>query len=154
MQQIAVETVGLQPLQRTLARGDGAAPRGVARQHLRDQENVVAPPGKRFGDHQFGIAIHLGGVDMGHAEIDATAQGGDRGSAIPAVDIPGALPDHWHKGTAFTKYLLLHDHTAIVAHTAVIPGWCEAPDLRCAIAHRGISRFRVRCFTSHRPGMT
>src|SRR5712691_12728001 len=26
----------------------------------------------------------------------------------------------------------------------VIPGWSEGPDLRCAIAHRGISRFRVR----------
>src|SRR5258708_3875386 len=25
-----------------------------------------------------------------------------------------------------------------------------APDLRCAIAHRGISRFRVRCFASPR----
>ncbi len=28
--------------------------------------------------------------------------------------------------------------------TEVIPGWSEGPDLRCAIAHRGISRFRVR----------
>ncbi|QBP20433.1 hypothetical protein Bdiaspc4_07550 [Bradyrhizobium diazoefficiens] len=28
----------------------------------------------------------------------------------------------------------------------VIPGWSEGPDLRCAIAHRGISRFRVRLF--------
>src|SRR5882757_5025468 len=46
----------------------------------------------------------------------------------------------------------------------VIPGWCVAPDRRCAIAHRGISRFRVRCGTCyrariratrwHRPGMT
>src|SRR5450756_1174052 len=27
----------------------------------------------------------------------------------------------------------------------VIPGWSEGPDLRCAVAHRGISRFRVRC---------
>jgi hypothetical protein len=26
----------------------------------------------------------------------------------------------------------------------------QAPDLRCAIAHRGISRFRVRCFASPR----
>ncbi|MVT77964.1 hypothetical protein GPL20_33780 [Bradyrhizobium cajani] len=26
----------------------------------------------------------------------------------------------------------------------VIPGWSEGPGLRCAIAHRGISRFRVR----------
>jgi hypothetical protein len=42
---------------------------------------------------------------------------------------------------------------------AVIPGWSEGPDLRCAIAHRGISRFSdvqlpivVRAFA--RPGMT
>jgi hypothetical protein len=28
--------------------------------------------------------------------------------------------------------------------SAVIPGWSKGPDLRCAIAHRGISRFRVR----------
>src|SRR5439155_20535221 len=37
--------------------------------------------------------------------------------------------------------------------SAVIPGWSEGPDLRCAIAHRGISRFRVRSLGS-RPGMT
>jgi hypothetical protein len=33
---------------------------------------------------------------------------------------------------------------------AVIPGWSAGPDLRYAIAHRGISRFRVRCFASPR----
>src|ERR1700682_881059 len=45
---------------------------------------------------------------------------------------------------------------------AIIPGWPQrvgalrrpmtgsGPDLRCAIAHRGISRFRVRCFASPR----
>src|SRR5665647_1259632 len=39
----------------------------------------------------------------------------------------------------------------------VIPGWSEGPDLRCAIAHRGISRFSdvqlhivVRCSASPR----
>jgi len=33
---------------------------------------------------------------------------------------------------------------------AVIPGRSEGPDLRCAIAHRGISRFRVRCCATPR----
>src|ERR1700694_612810 len=33
---------------------------------------------------------------------------------------------------------------------AVIPGWSEGPDLRCAIAHWGISRFRVRVFDAPR----
>src|SRR5690242_18148942 len=42
---------------------------------------------------------------------------------------------------------------------AVIPGWSAGPDLRCAIADRGISRFSdVQCTSefdaSHRPGMT
>src|SRR5258707_1272364 len=32
----------------------------------------------------------------------------------------------------------------------VIPGWSAGPDLKCAIAHRGISRFRVRCLASPR----
>src|SRR4029453_13525377 len=32
----------------------------------------------------------------------------------------------------------------------VVPGWSAGPDLRCAIAHRGTSRFRVRCFASPR----
>jgi len=29
-------------------------------------------------------------------------------------------------------------------HAPSFPGWSAGPDLRCAIAHRGISRFRVR----------
>src|SRR5450631_1553700 len=36
---------------------------------------------------------------------------------------------------------------------AVIPGWSAGPDLRCAIAHRGISRFRVRCGARHRAAL-
>jgi hypothetical protein len=35
----------------------------------------------------------------------------------------------------------------------VIPGWSAGPDLRCAIAHRGISRFRVRCGACHRAAL-
>src|SRR5439155_12563927 len=38
----------------------------------------------------------------------------------------------------------------IRSNSVVVPGWSEGPDLRCAIAHRGISRFRVRCFASPR----
>jgi hypothetical protein len=35
------------------------------------------------------------------------------------------------------------------AQLRIVDG-ASAPDLRCAIAHRGISRFRVRCFASPR----
>jgi hypothetical protein len=37
--------------------------------------------------------------------------------------------------------------------SCVIPGWCEAPDLRCAIAHRGISRCRVHRGACHRAAL-
>src|SRR5258705_4685717 len=33
---------------------------------------------------------------------------------------------------------------SFISRFSVIPGWSEGPDVRCAIAHRGISRFRVR----------
>src|SRR6266550_4253977 len=36
------------------------------------------------------------------------------------------------------------------SNLSVIPGWSEGPDLRCAIAHRGILGFRVRYFASPR----
>ena len=104
MQKIAIEPIGVQPLQRALASRDRAAPRGVARQHLRNQENVIAPAGDGVGDDQLGIAIHLRGVDMGHAEIEATPQRGDCALAIAAVDIPGALPDDGDRRTAWPEW--------------------------------------------------
>ena len=58
------------------------------------RNSLVAPAGDRIGNDELGIAIHLGGVDMGHAEIDAALQRRDRALAVAAVEIPGALPDH------------------------------------------------------------
>src|SRR5450631_943653 len=120
MQQIAIEPVGFQSRQRTLARGDGAAPRRVARQYFRNQEDVVAPPGDRLGNHQLGIAIHLGGVDVGHAELDATAQRGNRALAVAAVDIPGALPDRRYLRAAFAELPGAHLSSPISA-TITVP---------------------------------
>jgi hypothetical protein len=120
VQEIAIEPVGLQPLQRTLTCGDGAAPRSVARQHFRHQENLVALSGDRVRNHQFGIAIHLGGVDVGHAEIDATAQACHRALAIAVVDVPGALPDHRHLRTVLTEFLLSQDYLRRRIFPAVI----------------------------------
>jgi len=77
---------------------------------LSRQKDIVAPPGDRLGNHQFGIAVHLGGIDVGHSEIDATAQRGDRALAIPMVDIPGALPDHGHGRTTAAEFLLPQDY--------------------------------------------
>ena len=66
--------IGLQPLQRSLAGGNGAATRCVARQHLGDEIKVVVLAARdRIRDHEFGVAIHFSGIDVGHAEFDATA---------------------------------------------------------------------------------
>jgi len=47
---------------------------------------------------------------VGHAEIDAAAQRSDRASAIAAVDIPGALPDHGYLWTVLAEFLLSQDY--------------------------------------------
>src|SRR5262249_10532656 len=58
---------------------------------------------------ELGIAIHLGGVDMGHAGLDAALKRRDRALAVAAVEIPGALPDHGNLGAAFAEGILSHD---------------------------------------------
>src|SRR3569833_2153369 len=82
MQQITVEPVGVEALQRALAGSDGAAPRCVARQHLGDEIHLVAAAGDGIGNYQLGIAIHLGGVDMSHPEIEAPLQRRDGALAV------------------------------------------------------------------------
>ena len=68
--------------------------RGMLGKDLRDQKDVVAPPVDRPGDDLLGVAVHLGGVDVRHPEIEAPAQRGDGGRAIAPVQVPGALADH------------------------------------------------------------
>jgi len=98
MHKVTIEAVGVQPLERPFARGNRSIARGVVRQHLGDEENLIAPPGDRRADQFLGCArtVHLRGVDMGHAEIEALAQRGDRRRRIRLLDIPGALADDGH----------------------------------------------------------
>ncbi len=124
MQQVAVEAIRLQPFQRTLASRDRAAPRCIARQHFRDQKNIVAPVSNGFGNHQLGVAIHLGGVDVGHAEIDAAAKRGDRSRAVSAIDVPGALPDHRYVGSVRPELIVFHgrlESSPPISATSTVP---------------------------------
>ena len=59
-----------------LAGGDNAGARSVVRIDLADDEELVADAVGGTRDDLFGAsaAIHLGGVDQGHAEIDAEPQ--------------------------------------------------------------------------------
>ena len=63
VQQVAVEAVGLQPRQRALAGLDRAGAGRVARQHLRYEKNLVAPPGDRLGDN-FSASPYISAVSI------------------------------------------------------------------------------------------
>jgi hypothetical protein len=104
MQQITIEPVGLQARERSLARRDGSAPRGVGGQHLRDQEYLV-PPSFDGASHQGfrgSRAIHLRRVEVTHAQIEAMPQGIDR-IARRLLRVPGALADRGHARAARTE---------------------------------------------------
>src|SRR5262249_33322390 len=97
VEQVDVEPIRPEPPERRLAGGDRALAGGVSGQHLRHEEDLVAPPGDRLPDDLFdpARAVHLGGVDMGHAGIDAGTERGDRSPPV-ALHVPGALPDDGH----------------------------------------------------------
>ena len=85
----------LSRLRLLLAGLDRALRRRVVRQHLADDEQSVAVALHRLGDDLLGdaVAVHLGGVDQGDAEIDAEPQRLDLvGMAAAAfAHVPGAL---------------------------------------------------------------
>lgn len=97
MQQIQIDAIGAQALERRLACGDDTAAARMMRQHLADDEQALAHVGERVADKRLGraVAVHLRGIDERHAEIDALAQRGDLGCALrgPLAHFPGALPE-------------------------------------------------------------
>src|SRR4029077_17215343 len=78
MQEIKIDMIGLEALQAALAGVDHALLRGVVGQYLADDEEALAGAGGGARDDLLGgaVAVHLGGVDEGHAEFDAELQGG------------------------------------------------------------------------------
>jgi hypothetical protein len=45
---------------------------------------------------------------MGQAEIETATQGGDRGSAVTAIEIPGSLSNHRHFSLGWTEAPMFH----------------------------------------------
>src|SRR4029078_9937496 len=73
-----------------------------------------APHRYRVRDPQPPFAVHLRGIDMGHAELDAAAECRNRASAIAAIDVPGALPDDRHIGAATSEFLFTQSVASFV----------------------------------------
>ena len=85
------------------------------------KNSLVALARDGIRDHELRIAIHLGGVDMGHAGIDAALQCGDRALAVAAVEIPGALADDGNVSARLCR----------IVSVARSPRWSgTGPDLR------------------------
>ena len=94
MEQVKIKTVDAQALQAALAgKLRGFAP-GVVGIDLADQKNPVASAANRLTDELFGrpVAVHFGGIDQRHAEVDALLQGRNFLAAPGRIlaDLPGA----------------------------------------------------------------
>src|ERR1700761_9484319 len=95
VQQVAIQPVGLEVAERSLASDLRPQPGGILLQHLGDQKYLIAPAHDGVADEFLGGAgaIHLRGVDVIHSEINASSQGGDRGGSVAFLDVPRALAD-------------------------------------------------------------
>src|SRR4051812_2682208 len=105
----SIQSVGAKASERPLAGHDRAGPGGVLGEDLRGQEDLVASPGDRLAHDLLGVAVHLRGVDVGQAQVEAPTQGVDRVGAIAAVDIPGPLADRRDLATGGAEVALFHD---------------------------------------------
>jgi hypothetical protein len=76
VQQIEVQPVGPQPFQRLFAGQHHLHFRGVLGPDLGDQKYLVAPPGDDLAHQPFGtaVAVELGRVDQGQAQVDSPRQ--------------------------------------------------------------------------------
>ena len=101
MQQIEVDAVGLEPLQAALAGGDGAGARGILRQHLADDEALVAPPLDGLGDDPprrspspYISAVSISVMPRSSPSLSAAISSSRRRAAL--AHAPGALAELRH----------------------------------------------------------
>jgi hypothetical protein len=97
MQQVKVEMVGPKPLQAAFAGFDRAAPSGILRIDLADQETGIASAAQRLANNLLGstLPVHLGGIDQRHAELQAKLKGADLAGAL--------IPVFTHEPSALTQ---------------------------------------------------
>ena len=97
MQEVEVEPVGPEPAQAALAGLDDALAARVVGIDLADEEDLSRQVPNRLADELLGpaLAVHLGGVDQGHAELDAEPERRDllRSAAAVLPHAPGALAE-------------------------------------------------------------
>jgi hypothetical protein len=76
VQEIQVEPVGAEAAQARLTSGHRAQSSGMLRQHLANEEHLIATSRDRLTHQDFGFAlgIHLGRIDQGQAQVQPDAE--------------------------------------------------------------------------------
>ena len=115
VEEVDVEPVGPETAQASIARLDGAPVGCVRGQHLRHEEDLVPPAEDGVADDLLDgpAAVHLGGVDVGHPQVKAPPQGGDRLLAV-TFHRPGALADDGHHHPRRAEWSSLHVRSALL----------------------------------------
>jgi hypothetical protein len=82
----------------------------MRREHLGYEEDLVPSTGDRPPDQFLRLTrpIHLGAIDMRHAEIEATLERSDRAGKVRLLDIPGALADDCDLAAARPELSFFH----------------------------------------------
>ncbi len=100
MQEIEVKPVGIQTTQATLAGGNSGLAGRILRIDLAHQKDLIASAVERLGNELLGLAlaIHLGCIDEGEAEVETEPQGGDLfcSGCRMLPQVPSALAESRH----------------------------------------------------------
>ena len=93
-----------------LARAQHPRARGVLRQHLGDEEDLLAPPRDRLADQLLDPAgaVHLGRIDVGHAQVEPGAERSHRRGTAVALHVPRPLANDGHGDARRAERLASH----------------------------------------------
>src|SRR5262252_5417928 len=83
----------------------------MRREHLGYEKDLIPPAGDRPPDQFLRLTgpIHLGAIDMRHAEVEAALERSDRAGRVRRLDIPGALADDRDFAAARPELPFLHE---------------------------------------------
>src|SRR5215475_11014468 len=86
----------------------------MRREHLGYQKDLIPSAGYRPPDQFLRLTrpIHLGAIDMRHAEVEAALERSDRSGRVRLLDIPGALADDCDFAAARPELSFLHEPPA------------------------------------------
>src|SRR5581483_6028854 len=111
MQQIKVDAIGAQALEAALAGSHGTFARGIVRIDFGNQKRPIALTGERLADQRLrqSLAVHLGGIDKSHAQVEAEPDRCDLlDTTRPVFAVAPSAQSQCRNGFAGSKSDLFH----------------------------------------------